>query len=497
MNLTRELLGGGYSKKMTYKESIQTEVTRTYILLSIYRCASCLELLGGGDHDYIVHKKKSLGGDDHDYKIHKKVCFMYFDHDLKIHKKKILGGDDHDIKVHKKKLLGGDDHDLKAHKKKLLGGDDHDLKAHKKKLLGGDDHDLKTHKKKLLGKDDHDLRIHKKKQLGGDDHDMKAHRKKQLGGDDHDMKNHSKKYSRNRIYIDHFHGFMENFNRSYPSKKEYKKRYRVFRTNMKKIKLLQRNEMGTAKYASEFRKLLGFRPELKSGSYMQPAEIPVEEPPKEFDWRTRGVVTEVKNQGMCGSCWAFSVTGNVEGQWAIKHKMLYSLSEQELVDCDKTDEGCNGGLPENAYKAIEDLGGLETERAYPYEAVNDKCNLDPKMIKVKVNGSVELPEDEDKMKSWLVKNGPISIGINANALQFYVGGVSHPFKFLCNPDSLDHGMLIVGYGVHITKYLHRYQPYWIVKNSWGDDWGEKGYYRVYRGDGTCGLNKMATSATVP
>ncbi|KAB7495786.1 putative cysteine proteinase, partial [Armadillidium nasatum] len=366
------------------------------------------------------------------------------------------------------KIRGGDDHDLKVHKKKLLGGDDHDLKVHKKKLLGGDDHDLKVHKKKLLGKDDHDLRIHKKKQLGGDDHDMKAHRKKQLGGDDHDMKNHSKKYSRNRIYIDHFHGFMENFNRSYPSKKEYKKRYRVFRTNLKKIKLLQRNEMGTAKYASEFRKLLGFRPELKSGSYMQPAEIPVEEPPKEFDWRTRGVVTEVKNQGMCGSCWAFSVTGNVEGQWAIKHKMLYSLSEQELVDCDKTDEGCNGGLPENAYKAIEDLGGLETEKAYPYEAVNDKCNLDPKMLAREEWSNIYW----DKCQCFAVFASVSAILDLEEFMGSGLGGEAYPL---------------------FDKFL----PFWIVKNSWGNNWGEQGYYRVYRGDGTCGLNKMATSATVP
>lgn len=127
---------------------------------------------------------------------------------------------------------------------------------------------------------------------------------------------------------------------------------------------------------------------------------------------------------------------------------MIELSEQELVDCDKLDSGCSGGLPDNAYRAIEEIGGLETEKDYPYDAENENCHFDKSLSKVQISGAVNISSDETDMKKWLVKNGPISIGINANAMQFYMGGVSHPWQFLCNPKNLDHGVLIVGYGIH-------------------------------------------------
>uniref|UniRef100_A0A6B2EDP4 Putative papain family cysteine protease n=1 Tax=Phlebotomus kandelakii TaxID=1109342 RepID=A0A6B2EDP4_9DIPT len=304
-----------------------------------------------------------------------------------------------------------------------------------------------------------------------------------------------------------FHKFQLKFGRAYHSSMEKSLRFRIFQDNLAKIQQLNEREMGTAKYGvTDFADLTPTEYRMRTGLWKKSldvnhipnpiAEIPNIKVPKSFDWRDKNVVSEVKNQGNCGSCWAFSVTGNIEGLHAVKTGKLEEYSEQELLDCDTEDGACNGGLPDNAYKAIEEIGGLELESEYPYRARKGQCVFNKTLSHVRVKGAVDLPKNETAMQQWLLQNGPISIGINANAMQFYRGGVSHPWRPLCRHGSIDHGVLIVGYGVAEYPLFNKTLPYWIVKNSWGPKWGEQGYYRVFRGDNTCGVNSMASSAVL-
>ncbi|KAB0362524.1 hypothetical protein FD754_006680 [Muntiacus muntjak] len=297
-----------------------------------------------------------------------------------------------------------------------------------------------------------------------------------------------------------FKDFVTTYNRTYDSKEEASWRMSVFASNMVRAQKIQALDRGTAQYGvtkfsdlteEEFRTVY-LNPLLKDapGRSRRPAPPVNGAPPPRWDWRDKGAVTDVKDQGMCGSCWAFSVTGNVEGQWFLRRGTLLSLSEQELLDCDKTDKACLGGLPSNAYSAIRNLGGLETEDDYSYRGRLQTCSFSAEKAKVYINDSVELSKNEQKLAAWLAKNGPISVAINAFGMQFYRHGISHPLRPLCSPWLIDHAVLLVGYGNRSAT------PFWAIKNSWGTDWGEEGYYYLHRGSGACGVNIMASSAVI-
>jgi KDEL-tailed cysteine endopeptidase len=218
--------------------------------------------------------------------------------------------------------------------------------------------------------------------------------------------------------------------------------------------------------------------------------------PTSVDWTTKGAVTPIKNQEQCGSCWAFSTTGSVEGAWFLSNGTLPSLSEQQLVDCSvpEGNQGCNGGLMDQAFQYIIDNKGITTEDAYPYTATGpNTCEAKGKPVAATLSGFKDVaPNNELALETAIVQQ-PVSVAVEADqsVFQFYSGGV---MDSTCGTQ-LDHGVLAVGYGVDGGK------EYYKVKNSWGADWGEKGYIRLGRGakfnpSGQCGIQMVASYPVV-
>eukprot|EP01065_Artemidia_motanka_P047912 TRINITY_DN75_c0_g2_i3.p3 TRINITY_DN75_c0_g2~~TRINITY_DN75_c0_g2_i3.p3 ORF type:complete len:370 (+),score=161.66 TRINITY_DN75_c0_g2_i3:1284-2393(+) len=214
-----------------------------------------------------------------------------------------------------------------------------------------------------------------------------------------------------------------------------------------------------------------------------------------FDWTTKGAVTQVKDQGQCGSCWSFGTTGDIEGTWFLSGKPLVSLSEQELVSCEKQDQGCGGGLQEDAFPWVIKQGGIVAEKTYPYKSGGGStgtCQTSKeKPVAAKISKWYQVSKTkagEADILKQLAQVGPITIGINAGPMQDYTGGVDDPW--LCRASSLDHAVLIVGYGTDNGV------DYWKIKNSWNTDWGEKGYYRIVRGKNKCGVAMDAVHSVV-
>jgi C1A family cysteine protease len=296
-----------------------------------------------------------------------------------------------------------------------------------------------------------------------------------------------------------FADFVTKYDKRYPTTHEYFKRKQIFKNNLQRIKIhnnedhswkMRMNSFGDLQW-EEFRTkhLNSWKVPFTINNFFDFAPKPTL--PDSHDWVSKGAVTPVKNQAQCGSCWAFSTTGALEGLHFLTTGKLVSLSEQQLVDCSRNygNNGCNGGLMDLAFKYVED-NGICTEESYPYTAEDGVCHNCSSAFKI--SGYKDVQSNDEDSLQLAAFSQPVSVAIEADqsGFQFYSHGV---FDGECGTE-LDHGVLLVGWGnLNGSKY-------WKVKNSWGNSWGLDGYILMARdidqSHGQCGIAMQPSVPTI-
>jgi cathepsin F len=297
--------------------------------------------------------------------------------------------------------------------------------------------------------------------------------------------------------------FRAKYNKQYATPAEAAKRFRVFKTNYGRMTQLNAEHgapfpYGVTKFmdltTKEFK-----RKYLMKGITFEEPEGPIAVPkqvlaapkiPSNFDWglNKSNIVTAVKNQEQCGSCWAFSATESIESVWAAAHP-IQILAPQQIVDCDKNDDGCNGGWPYRAYQYIISAGGQEPESDYPYTAQNGKCKFSASDVVAKISSwkyVITAPSQENTtLLNYIATTGPVSICVYAEPWQYYQSGVIT--KGCSNQKSMiDHCVQLTGFWQMTGLNT------WRIRNSWGTDWGMDGYIYIERGQDLCCVAQVVT-----
>eukprot|EP01016_Furgasonia_blochmanni_P026317 TRINITY_DN27_c0_g1_i1.p1 TRINITY_DN27_c0_g1~~TRINITY_DN27_c0_g1_i1.p1 ORF type:complete len:421 (-),score=148.91 TRINITY_DN27_c0_g1_i1:54-1316(-) len=289
--------------------------------------------------------------------------------------------------------------------------------------------------------------------------------------------------------------------RLYGSVEEKNYRLLVFRQNVLKIKEHNKQGKSYSLAVNQFADLTAEEFKAKYLTLKAPSQrtlnvtyLDTTNAPDSVDWREQGIVGKVKDQGQCGSCWAFSAIASIEGLYAQKNGHIQTFSEQQLVDCSRPQGnlGCNGGLMDSAFKYVKQHG-LQTEDQYPYTARDGKCHDSSATSTFTINGFRDVPTNDNDQLAAAVAQGVVSVAIEADTqeFQFYSSGVLDSAQ--CGTQ-LDHGVVVVGFGTTDNGI-----DYWVVRNSWGANWGDNGYVKILRqkgkGAGICGIAKMASYPT--
>jgi hypothetical protein len=309
--------------------------------------------------------------------------------------------------------------------------------------------------------------------------------------------------------------FQQDYHKVYANAAEEQHRFEIFIENLKRAD--ERNKEGGATHGvtqfmdltpKEFKaQYMGFLPRrqdhlgVPAATCSKLARVNCANATN-CNYANLGAVTPVKNQGQCGSCWAFSTTESVETAWFMAGHTLDELAPQQIVDCDKTDAGCNGGDTPTAYQYVISAGGLETEADYPYTAKDGKCSFNSAEIDASIStwawgitpcntAATHTCDNQDEagLMTQVSCIGPMSICVDAEPWQTYTGGIFNSATCLHGYYDLDHCVHLTGYGVDAGT------QYWLVKNSWGVTWGEKGYIRLIYGKNMCGVADEVTFST--